>query len=95
MEEAWNEWQDYRLERSKAKGTQKLAWTERAAKITAKQISDYIESHGQWIIIDRINSAISGNWQGLNLEKLEAPKKTASHASAPLFPTSRNGSLFS
>lgn len=94
MEEAWNEWQDYRLERSKAKGTQKLAWTERAAKITAKQVSEYIESHGEWVIIDRINSAISGNWQGLNLEKLEAPKKNKSHASAPLFPANRTNSLF-
>jgi len=94
MAEAWNEWQAYRLERSRAKGTQKLAWTARAAKITCKQVSEYIESHGEWVVIDRINSAISGNWQGLNLEKLEAPKKNNSHAFAPLYSTNRPGSLF-
>ncbi len=82
---AWAEWQAYRQERAKAKGAQKLIWTERAAKATAKQIADYSRTFGARMICDRITSAIAGNWQGLNLDKLTAAKDAGTSRSPSKF----------
>jgi uncharacterized protein YdaU (DUF1376 family) len=71
LHESWSEWQAYRQRRAIAKGKDKLAWTYQAARIGAKQIADYAKTHGSKIVADRIASAIGGNWQGLNLDKLE------------------------
>lgn len=77
LSESWEEWKAYRKERAAAKGKQRLAWTHRAALATAKQVIDYAETRGNKIICDRITAAIAGNWQGLNLDKLEAGRPQA------------------
>lgn len=70
--EAWGEWQQYRQRRAIAPGRQRVAWTAQAARLSAKQVSQYAASHGDRMVCDRIASAINGEWQGLNLDKLEA-----------------------
>lgn len=86
LHEAWAEWQAYRQSRTTAKGKQKLAWTEQAARMGAKQVMDYSKSHGVRIVCDRIASAIGGGWQGMNLDKLEVQKQqTRNGQYAPLF----------
>lgn len=79
---AWAEWQSYRQTRAKAKGTQRLAWTEQAARMGAKQVRDYSSTMGPKIVCDRIASAIGGHWQGLNLDKLELPRGSPHHPAA-------------
>ena len=70
--EAWGEWQQYRQRRAIAPGRQRVAWTAQAARLSAKQVTQYAASHGDRLVCDRIASAINGEWQGLNLDKLEA-----------------------
>ena len=70
--EAWGEWQQYRQRRAIAPGRQRVAWTAQAARLSAKQVSQYAASHGDRLVCDRIASAINGEWQGLNLDKLES-----------------------
>jgi hypothetical protein len=73
LAEAWEEWQQYRQRRAIAPGRQRVAWTAQAARLSAKQVTQYAASHGGRIVCDRIASAINGEWQGLNLDKLDAP----------------------
>jgi hypothetical protein len=49
-----------------------VAWTAQAARLSAKQVTQYAASHGGRIVCDRIASAINGEWQGLNLDKLDS-----------------------
>ncbi len=70
LHDGWKEWQEYRKRRSTAKGRDKLAWTLQAARLGAMQVAAYSKSHGPQIVADRIASAIGGNWQGLNLDKI-------------------------
>jgi len=70
--EAWGEWQQYRQRRAIAPGRQRVAWTAQAARLSAKQVTQYAASHGDRLVCDRIASAINGEWQGLNLDKMEA-----------------------
>ena len=72
LAEAWGEWQQYRQRRAIAPGRQRVAWTAQAARLSAKQVTQYAASHGDRLVCDRIASAINGEWQGLNLDKLEA-----------------------
>lgn len=72
LAEAWGEWQQYRQRRAIAPGRQRVAWTAQAARLSAKQVSQYAASYGDRLVCDRIASAINGEWQGLNLDKLEA-----------------------
>jgi hypothetical protein len=51
-----------------------LPWTLRAAEAEARNIERYLPSLGETLIIGQIDSAISGNWQGLNLNKVSPPK---------------------
>jgi hypothetical protein len=73
LAEAWQEWQQYRQRRAIAPGRQRVAWTAQAARLSAKQVTQYAASHGSRIVCDRIASAINGEWQGLNLDKLDNP----------------------
>ena len=84
LHHAWREWQDYRQRRAAAKGKDKLAWTFQAARMGAMQIASYSQTHGSRIVCDRIASAIGGNWQGLNLDKMDRPR--ASQNAAPAAP---------
>jgi hypothetical protein len=76
LAEAWQEWQQYRQRRAIAPGRQRVAWTAQAARLSAKQVSQYAASHGSRIVCDRIASAINGEWQGLNLDKLDNPARS-------------------
>ena len=72
IQDAWQEWQDYRTARASAKGRAKLPWTEQAQRLSKSQVEIYYHSHGSRIVADRITAAIAGNWQGLNFDKLES-----------------------
>ena len=72
LHESWSEWQAYRQRRAIARGKDKLAWTYQAARMGAGQVAAYTATYGARIVCARIASAIGGNWQGLNLDKLEA-----------------------
>lgn len=75
--EAWREWQKYRQSRHSAKGKAKLPWTLQAAELSLKQVIKAQQSYGSQMVGDRIFSAIAGNWQGLNLDKLDTqPQKS-------------------
>jgi len=76
LAEAWQEWQQYRQRRAIAPGRQRVAWTAQAARLSAKQVTQYAASHGSRIVCDRIASAINGEWQGLNLDKLDNPARS-------------------
>lgn len=76
LHQAWQEWQTYRQRRAAAKGKDRLAWTCQAARMGAMQVASYSQSHGPRIVCDRIASAIGGNWQGLNLDKMDRPKSS-------------------
>ena len=71
---AWAEWQAYRQSRAAAKGTLKYPWTEQAARMGANQMMAYIGTHGIRAVCDRVASAISSNWKGINLDSMEASK---------------------
>lgn len=67
---AWDEWQAYRQRRHLAKGQERLPWTAQAARLSAGRFVVANAKHGTRIVCDRIASAICGNWQGDNLDKL-------------------------
>jgi hypothetical protein len=74
-----------------------VAWTAQAARLSAKQVTQYSASHGSRIVCDRIASAINGEWQGLNLDKLDNPARSGKmthEEEARIFkpnPLSKNG----
>lgn len=72
----WEEYQRYRQRRHVAKGKEKLAWTEQAARMTAESINRAVMKFGDQIVSDRIRAAIAGSWQGLNFDKLDTPKNS-------------------
>ncbi len=74
LQDAWCEWQRYRQSRHIAKGQDRLKWTKQAAELSANQIQRVSKTHGEITVAEQIKSAISGNWQGLNLNKLPEPK---------------------
>lgn len=78
--QAWEEWQAYRQQRHISKGAFRLPWTLRAAQLSARQILQAVKEHGAQVVSDRISSAIVGNWQGLNLDKLQAPALNGHHS---------------
>jgi hypothetical protein len=71
---AWAEWQAYRQSRAAAKGAMKYPWTEQAARMGANQMMMYIGTHGIRAVCDRVASAISSNWKGINLDSMECSK---------------------
>jgi hypothetical protein len=78
---AWEEWQQYRQEKARAKlAKDRRPWTAQAARLSANQIVEHAARLGERIVLDRITSAIAGNWQGLNLHDIESPRK--SHGTA-------------
>ena len=78
---AWEEWQQYRQEKARAKlAKDRRPWTAQAARLSANQIAEHAARLGERIVLDRITSAIAGNWQGLNLHDIESPRK--SHGTA-------------
>lgn len=84
LRQAWDEWQAYRQRRHAAKGRDHLAWTAQAARLSAGQVEAAAETYGSQIVSDRITAAIAGNWQGLNLDKLNtAQNGTANNSRTP------------
>jgi hypothetical protein len=78
---AWEEWQQYRQEKARAKlAKDRRPWTAQAARLSANQIVEHAARLGERIVLDRITSAIAGNWQGLNLHDIESPRKSHSTA---------------
>lgn len=75
LREAWAQWQVYRQRRHRQTGQNKLPWTLQAAKLSANLITRTAEAHGEQIVTDRISAAITGNWQGLNFDKLQTNGK--------------------
>ena len=74
LKRGWEEWQSYRQTRHRAKGKAHALWTLQSARLSADQIERYAEEFGAQMVYDRIIAAISGGWQGLNLDKLEHPR---------------------
>ncbi len=73
---AWEDWQQYRQQRACAKlSADRIRWTALAARTAANQIVQHAARLGDRIVCDRIASAISGEWRGMNLDKLETPKQ--------------------
>ena len=76
LEAAWEEWQTYRQAKARAKlSADRIPWTAQAARLAAKQIVQHAARLGDRIVCDRIASAINGEWRGMNLDKLETPRK--------------------
>ena len=87
---AWEEWQQYRQEKARAKlAKDRRPWTGQAARLSANQITEHAARLGERIVLDRITSAIAGNWQGLNLHDIATPKPYAPHSRNS--PPNRNG----
>jgi hypothetical protein len=87
---AWEDWQQYRQQRACAKlSADRIRWTALAARTAANQIAQHAARLGDRIVCDRIASAISGEWRGMNLDKLETPKPYATHSRNS--PPNRNG----
>lgn len=90
----WSKWQEYRQSLASApRKSDRKAWTKLAAEMSRDQIQQYAASHGSRIVADRIATAISAGWQGLNLDKLSTPPTNGNH-SRPNKPSSRNGEGF-
>ena len=90
LEAAWEEWQAYRQTKARAKlAKDRRPWTGQAARLSANQITEHAARLGERIVLDRITSAIAGNWQGLNLHDIATPKPHAPHSRNT--PPSRNG----
>ena len=76
----WENWQQYRQAlASEPRKSDRKAWTKLAAEMSRDQIQKYVASHGTRIVCDRIATAISAGWQGLNLDSI----KTQAYHSNP------------
>ena len=73
IQRLWIEYQGYRKERHHARGRDKLAWTERAARMAAESINHACLNHPEQMVIDRIRTAIEKGWKGLNMSELGKP----------------------
>jgi hypothetical protein len=90
LREAWTEWQEYRQSRASAKlAADRIPWTGNAARTAAKQFVEHAARLGDWIVRDRVASAISGHWRGLNLHDIATPKPHEPHYRNS--PPNRNG----
>lgn len=71
--ELWSEWRTYRTARATTgPKSDRIPWTAQAARMSARQIENALAVHPARMVADRIRSAIAGNWQGFNLDKLAA-----------------------
>lgn len=71
---AWQAWQDHRTAKACEASTksQAVEWTRRAAEAAARQFTDACKAYGTAAVIARVNEAIAGNWQGMNLDSMKA-----------------------
>lgn len=73
IQELWAEWKTYRTGRATTgPKSDRIPWTDQAARMSARQIESALTAHPGRVVADRIRSAIAGNWQGFNLDKLAA-----------------------
>lgn len=69
---AWAEWQQYRQARaSHQSASLRIPWTVQAARMSASQVERAASTYGPELVADRIATAIAGNWQGLNFDKIQ------------------------
>ena len=86
---AWAEWQKYRQARaSHQSAALRIPWTVQAARMSALQVERMTETYGPDLVADRIATAIAGNWQGLNFDKIQHTNDNHRRSHTP----NRNGS---
>jgi hypothetical protein len=77
--QAWARWAEYRTGRATTVlKSQAIPWTVAGAQAALRQCVSYAKSLGLAAIIDRIDSAIAGQWQGINLDKVTPPGRGGS-----------------
>lgn len=91
LRESWERWHEYRSSRAleSPNKSSALGWTKKAAEAEARNIARYLPSLGELLIIGQIDSAISGNWQGLNLNKVRPPNASSSPSNGSHYPSQR------
>lgn len=74
--QAWQRWQAYRTRRATDArvSSEAIAWTADAAAAGIRECVRAADVHGWPAIISRIDEAISGGWQGLNTNRMSAPR---------------------
>ncbi len=86
---AWDEWQVYRQDRaSHPSSSLRIPWTVQAARLSAAQVERAASTYGPDLVADRITTAIAGNWQGLNFDKIQHTHDNHRRSNSP----NRNGS---
>lgn len=90
---AWDEWQAYRQGRAAHQSAAlRIPWTVQAARMSAAQVERAASTYGPDLVADRIATAIAGNWQGLNFDKIQhhdnhrrsnPPNRNGSHRRPP------------
>lgn len=86
---AWDEWQKYRQARaSHPSAALRIPWTVQAARLSAAQVERAATKFGPNLVCDRIATAIAGNWQGLNFDKIQHTNDNNRRSHTP----NRNGS---
>lgn len=66
--EAWQRYRDYRTERATAArvSSEAVAWTAAAAAAALRSCERHAQAHGWMAVVAQIDTAIAGNWRGLN-----------------------------
>lgn len=71
--ESWQHWRQYRTRRAvdAATSSAALPWTRHAAEAAMRECERAAATHGWEAVCARIDTAIAGNWQGLNLQTMQ------------------------
>lgn len=80
--EAWQRYQSYRTNRAcEARiSSEALLWTEDAASAAIRGCERAADAQGWPAVCHRIDEAIAGRWQGLNLDKAQQPRSNGYHS---------------